>query len=160
MEGQGREACSLEVCSRSGPCWDSQQGLPENSTTELRINELQGREVKRREEMKAKGAAALSRSLGALRADGLHHTQQGSQLTSQGLLPASISVPWPSLHNPTTCSLKAAVTIWGLPAGPLGYSMAQNWAHTGPERRLHTCEIFSLSKHWRRKMATHSSILA
>lgn len=54
------------------------------------MNEPEGREVKRREEMKAEGAAAVSRSLGALRADGLHHTQQGSQLTSQGLLPASI----------------------------------------------------------------------
>ena len=63
----------------------------------------------------------------------------------------AFSVPGPSLHNPTTCSLRAAVTIRGLPAGTLGYSMAQNWAHTGSERRLHTSKIFSLRKHWRRK---------
>ena len=63
----------------------------------------------------------------------------------------AFSVPGPSLHSPTTRSLRAAVTIRGLPAGTLGYSMAQNWAHAGSERRPHTSKIFSLSKHWRRK---------
>lgn len=137
MEGQEREVCSLGVCSRSGPCRDSQQGLPNTATTELRTNEREGPEVKRREEMKAEGAAAVSRSL-----------MVSTTLSKEASLPPRVycqpafSVPGPSLHNPTTCSLRAAVTIWGLPAGTLGYSMAQNWAHTGSERRLHTSKIF------------------
>lgn len=116
--------------------WDSQQGLPNTATTELRTNEREGPEVKRREEMKAEGAAAKQKP------DGLHHTQQGSQLTLPGFTASQRfqclgQVYITQLH----ASLGAAVTIWGLPAGTW-YSVAQNWAHTGSERRLHTSKIF------------------
>ena len=116
-------------------------------TSKLRTN---AQEVSRGGEEKAEGTASTSTEYqpGSPRAGcrSPPHSQE-SQLTSQGSLPASVSAPGPSLLNGTACSLRAARTTWGLPAGTLGCGMTQSWAHGRPWRETTHPQELPSEKH-------------